>query len=118
MRLAQQANSALQLLCGSSTNDLVSFGINDRSDAEALAAAVDGVADVEKWLELQVIALEPCSQLQSYRLTCLQIVFMGSPFCDSINTAISHARVHSLDRVPPCLTLHSSCLHDHKTMIT
>lgn len=39
----------------------MSFGINDRGDAEALAAAVDGVADVEKWLELQVIALEPCS---------------------------------------------------------
>ena len=43
---------------------------------------------------------------------------MGSPFCDSINAAISHARVHSLDQVPPCLTLHSSCLHAHKAIIT
>jgi hypothetical protein len=38
----------------------MSFGINDRSDAEALAAAVDGVADVEKWLELQVFDPHPC----------------------------------------------------------
>jgi hypothetical protein len=45
--------SCAQLLCGSSPNDLVSFGLTRRG-AEELAAAVDGIADMEKWMELQV----------------------------------------------------------------
>ena len=36
---------------------------------------------------------------ESWFVIFVQIVFMGSPFSDSINSAISHARVHSLDQV-------------------
>jgi hypothetical protein len=43
----------LQLLGGSSANDLMSFGLS-RSVAQELAAALDGITDIQKWLEIQV----------------------------------------------------------------
>ena len=57
---------ALQLLSGSSANDLVSFGL-PRKGAEELAAAVDRIADMEKWMELQVTSELNCD---SYANLC------------------------------------------------
>ena len=53
------ASHALQLLSGSSANDLVSFGL-PRKGAEELADAVDRIADMEKWMELQVTLTLNC----------------------------------------------------------
>jgi hypothetical protein len=112
---------APQLLSGSSSNDLVSFGL-PRKAAEELADAIDRIADMEKWLEVQVRRTTPrVIETRARRLIvpCFKVVFMGSPFSDCVGAALSHARAHSLDQVCPTriVDVHSAADSLHPTSL-